>query len=124
MVWREMSIVFSRREFVMLASQADSNVAELCRRWGISRSTGYKWLSRFRAAPLELLADRSRRPKSSPLRTAPPLEAAVVAVRHAHPRWGGRKIEAVLERRGLERVPAPSTITGILARHGLIDPAE
>lgn len=124
MVWREMSKVSLRREFVLLAACGESNVAELCRRWGISRSTGYKWLSRFKASAECSFADHSRRPATSPGRTAAALEAAVVDIRHANPRWGGRKIRAVLLRRGLSTVPAASTITGILARHGLIDAAQ
>lgn len=124
MVWQEMSVVSSRREFVALAHRADSNVSELCRRFGISRSTGYKWLSRQRASADCSFADLSRRPSTSPGQTPAPLAAAVVSVRQAHPCWGGRKIRAVLLRRGLSAVPAASTITGILARHGLIDAAQ
>ena len=123
MSWQEMSIVSSRKEFVTLAGQEGANIAALCRRFGISRTTGYKWLGRVPAdgeAPFE---DRSRRPRSSPTRTDDTVESAVVAVRHAHPTWGGRKIRAVLLRRDLKDVPAASTVTGILARHGLIDPA-
>jgi transposase InsO family protein len=116
------SIVQSRREFVRLASQEGANVAELCRRFEISRTTGYKWLDRAHseeAAPS--FEDRSRRPHCSPTRTSDAMEAAVVRVRRRHPAWGGRKIRAVLIRRGLDSVPAASTITGILARHDLID---
>lgn len=42
----------------------------------------------------------------------------MLAIRAAHPAWGGRKIAAVLERMGLS-APAPSTITTILRRHGV-----
>ena len=41
MGWQEVSIVSSRNEFVTLASQAGANIAGLCRRFGISRTTGY-----------------------------------------------------------------------------------
>jgi transposase InsO family protein len=49
------------------------------------------------------------------------VEALVLAVRHAHPAWGGRKIHKVLERQGEALAPSPSTITAILRRHGLLD---
>jgi transposase InsO family protein len=105
-----------REEFVFLARQPDSNVSELCRRFGISRKTGYKWLGR------ERFDDRSRRPHSSPVQTSVALEARVVAVRAAHPAWGGRKIAHVLARdEGLSI--ASSTVTAVLHRHGLINPA-
>jgi transposase InsO family protein len=108
-----------REEFVRLALLEGANRRELCQRFGISAEAGYKWLRR--AAAGEGLAERSRRPLSSPWRSAAELEQAVTGVREEHPAWGARKIKAVLERRGLA-VPATSTVHAILARHGLILP--
>src|SRR5690606_12242913 len=65
---------------------------------------------------------RSRRPRASPQRSAPELEAAVLAVRDRHPAWGARKIARVLARNGLAP-PAISTVHAILGRHGRVDPA-
>jgi transposase InsO family protein len=101
-----------------------ANVAELCRRFGVSRKTGYKWLGRFAAQGPVGLADQSRRPRASPGRTSPETEAAVLALRERHPTWGGRKLARRLADLGVVDAPAPSTITAILHRHGLIDPAE
>jgi transposase InsO family protein len=108
-----------RDEFVRLAGRAGANVSELCRRFGVSRSNGYKWLDRYRAEGPAGLSERSRRPHRSPSRTAGALEAEVLAVRLAHPAWGGRKIRKVLERAGLE-APSASTITDILRRAGML----
>jgi transposase InsO family protein len=109
-------VIEQREEFVMLARQPGANISELCRRYSISRKTGYKWLDR------EDLADRSRRPHHSPSRTAAELEAQVLAIRSAHPAWGGRKIAHVLARdQGVQL--APSTVTTLLRRHGLISAA-
>jgi transposase InsO family protein len=77
----------------------------------------YRLLGRYRAEGVAGLEERSRRPASSPRRTVETLEAAVLEVRAAHPAWGGRKIAAVLKRRGLA-APAPSTVTQILRRRG------
>ena len=82
-----------RREFVMLALQEKAHRAELCWRFGVSRKTGYKWLTRFQEEGLRGLVDRPRRPEHSPHRTDPALEAAVVALRERHPAWGGRKLQ-------------------------------
>ncbi|MCC6312792.1 MAG: IS481 family transposase [Thermomicrobiales bacterium] len=125
MPWQEQSAMSLRQEFVALASHEHVNIRELCRRYGISAKTGYKWLGRARVDGAAGLVDRSRRPRVSPTRTAAELEARVVDLRRAHPTWGGRKIAAVLTRT-LEAAPAPSTITAILHRHGLIaaDPAS
>lgn len=121
MPWKEVSVVSQRHEFVLMAKQEDANISRLCAQFGISRDKGYKWLARFEAEGVSGLRDRSRRPLHSPSRTAEDVEAAVVKLRRKHPAWGGRKIRAVLVRRGLEALPAESTITGILHRHGLID---
>jgi len=121
MPFRERSIVEERGEFCRLALSPGSNVRELCRRFGISPARGYVWLGRFKAEGLKGLADRSRRPLSSPWRTMAEREAAVLAVRAEHPVWGGRKIRRVLENEGLERPPAASTITAILRRHDLLN---
>ena len=124
MPWQEVSTVSLRQEFVMLATAEGANVRELCRRYTISPKTGYKWLGRYRRAGPEGVADRSRRPHGSPTRTSRVIERAVLAVRVAHPAWGGRKIRAVLRARGHQTLPSPSTMTAILKRHGQIAPEE
>src|SRR3989337_837544 len=103
MPWQEVSTVLLRQEFVMLASVEGANVRALCRRYTISPKTGYKWLGRYRRQGRAGVTDRSRRPHRSPTRTPPPLEQAVLAVRAAHPVWGGRKIRAVLFAQGNPR---------------------
>ncbi len=111
-----------RGEFVELASVEGAKVAALCRRFGISRKTGYKWLGRVAAG--KGVEDRSRRPLVSPARTAAAVETTVIELRGRHPTWGGRKIRRRLLDLGGGPAPAASTISGILRRHGLIDPDE
>jgi transposase InsO family protein len=50
------------------------------------------------------------------------MEAHVLAVRYRYPFYGGRKIHHILLREGIEKPPAPSTITAILNRNGLLSP--
>ena len=118
MPWKEVSAMDQRREFVRLALLEGSNRRELCRRFGISRETGYEYLRRYAAGDTEL-ADRSRRPLTSPLQSPPEVEKAVLVVRDAHPAWGARKIAAVITRNGGSS-PAVSTIHTILQRHDRI----
>ena len=124
MPWKESTTMSLRTDFIHLAEMENANLSELCRRFGISRKTGYKWLKRYREGGASALANRSRRPQHSPGRSAEAVEAAVLAVREQHPAWGGRKIKATLERQGQSSVPSPSTITAILRRNGKIDEAE
>jgi transposase InsO family protein len=119
MPWQEVSVMDQRREFVGLAMQEGVNRRELCRRFGISPATGYKWLSRWTAGE-DHVADRSRRPHSSPLRSPMDIEVLVLAVRDEHPAWGARKIVRCLERDGHD-TPAGSTVHAILRRHGRVE---
>jgi transposase InsO family protein len=121
MPFRECSRLTEREEFCRLAQVRGVNRRELCRRFGISPSVGYKWLGRYLAEGREGLADRSRRPRESPCRTPAEVEAQVLAVRARHPCWGGRKIRRVLLDDGGTQAPSASTITDILRRHGCLD---
>ncbi|HYF08280.1 MAG TPA: IS481 family transposase [Acetobacteraceae bacterium] len=113
------SMMELKAEFVTLASREGANLRELCRRFRISPTTGYEVLARYVAEGLAGLVPRSRRPLRSAGRTEAETEAAVLEVRGEHPAWGGRKIAALLRRRGLA-APAPSTVTAILRRHGVV----
>ena len=124
MAWKVCDRMASKREFLELASVEGANVAELCRRFGVSRKTGFKLLARFRVEGLAALVERSRRPRTLRSPTKPDVEGAVLALRDLHPAWGGRKLRARLLALGLLDVPAASTISEILRRHGRLDPAE
>lgn len=119
MPWKECSPMSERREFVGLLSRGAIAHSRLCKRYGVSRKTGYKWLKRYAEAGTEGLADRSRRPHRCPWSTSPSVEQQVLGVRADHP-WGGRKIRRYLLRHGATEVPAASTITQILRRHGCV----
>ena len=123
MTWKVQDIVSQRKEFVMMALGPGSNIRELCRRFGISPRTGYKWIGRYNLFPEEGLKDRSRRPRSSPARTGAAVERRVLELRETRG-WGGRKIRHRLRQLGLSDVPAASTISDILRRHEMIDPVE
>ena len=124
MPWQEVSTMSLRQEFVQLAQQPDANVSQLCRRFGISRKTAYKWLARFADDGPAGLADHSRRPHATPYRTAATIEARILTLRDQHPCWGPRKLAARLAALGVPDIPAPSTIGAILRRHGRIAAGE
>jgi transposase len=123
MPWQEVTRVSLREEFVQVAMQAGSNRRELCRRFGISPQTGYKWLARYGLERAGGLCDRSRRPRHSPTRTVDEVAERVIQLRReSRNSWGGRKLARLLAEEGGPRL-APSTITGILRRAGLLVPA-
>jgi transposase InsO family protein len=107
-----------RQEFVVFAMMPGANIRELCRRFGISPATAYKWLERYRREGSVGLIERSRRPQASPRQTPPTMVAKVLAVREVSNNvWGGRKIRRTLGDNGEVDVPAASTITEILRRY-------
>ena len=119
MAWKETQLEEIREEFVLRALEPDANVAELCRQYGVSRKTGYKWIARFKVRGIAGLSDSSRRPDSSPLRATGEAVLNVLEERRDHPRWGPRKLRAVLLRRGQpNEVPSERTIARILERAG------
>lgn len=125
MPWQEVDTVSLRAEFVQLAQAGGVGMAELCRRFGISRKTGYKWVQRGRDGEAAELRDRSRRPRHSPGKTAGSIEARIVRLRRRFPAWGPRKLRRLLVGQiGQEAVPAVSTVAAILQRQGLIDPQQ
>jgi transposase InsO family protein len=117
MPWKECVVIEVRKEFVKLALLDDSNISELCRRFGISRRCGYKWLNRHRQGDATL-ADRSRRPQASPARIGEGTCRRIAQLRRKHPTWGGRKIHQLLKDES--DVPSVSSISRILSRRGMI----
>ena len=121
MPWKEVSIVSQRKHFYYLWKAGNHTMSELCRIFGISRKTGYKWINRSTTGDVTPFEDRSTRPHHSPNKTPDNIENAVVELRKQHPAWGGRKLKKVLETKGLQGVPAASTITTIIKRRGLFN---
>jgi len=98
-------------------------MTELAERYQISRKSGYKWVDRYEADPEDGLAERSRAPKMHGRAMEPDLRAAVLALRRTHPRWGPKKLRAVLCAQQPHRGwPAPSTMGDLLRRMGLSQP--
>ncbi len=124
MPWKPMDEIALKLEFVRLAEKRDIPFAELCRRYGISRTNGYKALRRHRAEGEAGLVPRSIRPKRTPKRLSLAVEERIVALRTEHPVWGARKIRKLLERAGLVPAPAASTISVVISRRGLANPVR
>jgi putative transposase len=94
----------------------------VCRRFGVSRKTGYKWRKRFKRQGLEGLKDQSRRPRRLSKVTAPELVCEIVATRMKHPSWGPKKLYAVLRKSYPKRaLPSRATIARVIDRVGLVE---
>lgn len=118
MPWELKTVEESRESFVEEVKAGEVSKSALCRKYGISRVTGDKWLNRHACG--ESLKDRSKEPFHSPNKTRAETEEKVLEVRRKHPAWGPRKIHKVLEREGAAEIPANSTIAAILKRNGYV----
>ncbi len=119
MAWGVEDMSEQRMRFAIRADSGKEEMSGLCREFEISRPTGYLWLARYRECErLQELAEKSRRPHSSPRQTSTEWEDRVVALRQSHPDWGAEKLRVVLER---DQVRLPRiTIHRILLRKGLV----
>ena len=123
MPWTEISTMDARLCFVAAYLRDDVAMSLLCLRHGISRKTGYKWISRYRALGAAGLQDRSSAPLT--VRHALPacVTAPILALRRARPSWGPRKLLARLSQDHPDMVwPAASTVGDLLTREGLVTP--
>lgn len=120
MPWTETCALDERTRFSVEYDMDELSMAELCRKYGISRKTGYKWVARVEEGGFSNLADLSRAPHRHPNELAWALEEAIVALRRRHPTWGPRKLRELLK--GGDRLPAASTIGDLLQRRGLAVP--
>lgn len=112
--------VDKRMRFVTAVEASEEAVTAICRRFGLSRKTGYKWLTRYRLDGIEGLGDRSRAPHAHPQAVTATIAERCLAVRRRHPSWGPVKVRAWLERDAPNTPwPAASTIGALFDREGL-----
>lgn len=124
MPWKETHPMCERATFILRHEQSDETMAELCRQFGISRKTGYKWLERYAQEGEAGLHEHSRAPHRHPNRTVPEIEKAIVAIRQ-ETKWGPKKIAVRLANTVLDGdIPSLSTIGDIVKRNGLVVPRK
>ena len=121
MPWKEALVMDQRIEFVMKALN-HPNFGELCREYGISRKTGYKWRDRFVSHGLGGLSELSRRPHSHSQQLEEDVVCQILRLKHAHPYWGPRKLRELYRRmeRGAEP-PSESSFKRVLEKAGLTE---
>jgi transposase len=88
-----------------------SSITDVAQRYGVSPQSVYTWKAKYAAGGFEGLRETSRRPRTSPTRLPPDVEARVCEMRRSHPRWGARRIAYEITRPELSplRRRPPST---------------
>ena len=88
MPWNRTDWMTERVKFIAAYLEYEACFADVCRDFGVSRKTGYKWVQRYVAEGARALEDRLRAPRTHPNAVAPNVVEAILAVRRRHPRWG------------------------------------
>lgn len=118
MAWKETQKMDQRIEFAMRAVSAES-FSELCREYGISRKTGYKWRERFVSNGVAGMEEESRRPPRHAAELGEEVVCRIVRFKAAHPHWGARKIRELYRRKHGGELPSESSFKRVLERAGL-----
>lgn len=121
MPWESKTVEEIRKEFINAAKNT-TNFSLLCREFGITRATGYKWVERSKEC--ESLSDRSHARKNISNKTDIKTEKLILSVRKDNPGWGGKTIRTVLINQGYDDLPCVKTFNNILKRNGCISPEE
>lgn len=117
MPWSEQTTMVHRISFINEWLR-EQNAAAVAARHGVSLKTAWKWIERFRTGGLSALADRSRRPLTSPKATDQAVVDALIELRRVHPTWGAKKLVPLLPP-DLPR-PGISTASDLLKRAGVV----
>lgn len=120
MPWKETDTMHQRLLFTADYDKQIYSMTELCERYGISRKTGYKWLSRYQQQGLSGLLNQSKAPNSCPHRTPEELNQRLLELKRQHPKRGAKKLLAILKKRDSQtHWPAVTTVQDLLQRNGL-----
>src|ERR1700761_184241 len=123
MPWKESRIVDQRLQFLSSYQKEEMSVSELCREFGVSRPTGYRWINRYKESGPEGLLNLSSRPHGCSHATPEAIENAILALRGKYPSRGARKLKGRLEQLDSSvEWPVASTFGNILQRAGLTSP--
>jgi len=120
MPFKKTSAMDQKLQFISEWNRGELDLSKLCRKYSVSRPTGYKWVERFKQEGFVGLEERSHEAKRHPNALSVELEALIIKARSKHPTWGPKKlVEWVQRTENLDRVCAPSTAGELLKREGL-----
>jgi transposase InsO family protein len=119
MAWKDTRKMDQKMEFVKKSIHCE-NFRQLCRQYGISAKTGYKWRKRFLEHGEAGLKEKSRRPGSHGRQLGEDVVCEIVRLKRAHPHWGPRKIRALYGRKHPAEIPSESSFKRVLEKAGLV----
>jgi transposase InsO family protein len=119
MPWKETDKMDEKKEFIFRCWNREETFTEICRKFGISTKTGYKWLSRFKERGAAGLEELSRAPKDNANKVGETVKKRLLKLKEKHKYWGAYKILTLYAGKYPgERVPARSTVEELFKREG------
>jgi len=120
MPWRKEEPMDQKVRLISDWNESEYYITDLALKYGLSRKTIYKWITRYQEEGVSGLKERSRAPKEHPNKTKDDIIEVLIDEKCGHPNWGPKKIIAFLKRRQPEKDwPAESTAGEWLKRAGL-----
>ena len=121
MPWKETNAMKERRTFIDEILKQDRPFRDVCREYGISEKTGYKWRNRFLAYGYAGLEEETRAPRVHQNAIDGDTAAELIQLRLAHPTWGGKKLLALYQKAHPNLAqPSLSSVNRIIEKAGLL----
>jgi len=112
-------------KFIALVKSDVYSFAEACRRFGISRKSGYVLLARYEREGAGGLEPRSRAVHHHPNATEQSMIAQLLEMKGRYPKLSAGKVLDRLRMEGqAQGLPARSTVGELFKRYGLIQPRK
>jgi transposase InsO family protein len=119
MGWKETDKMDEKKEFIFRCWNREETFTEICRKFGISTKTGYKWLSRFKERGAAGLAELSRAPKNNANKISETVKKRLLKLKEKHKYWGAYKILTLYAAKYPgEQAPARSTVEELFKKEG------
>ncbi|WP_392536436.1 integrase core domain-containing protein [Legionella sp. 227] len=125
MNWLNTKAEIEKLKFIGDWLKGEFSFSELCKRYGVSRKTGYKLINRYKAEGEAALKPKSHARHHHPNGTPYEKQRRLIELKYRYPKWGPDKLRDWLLINESEEVwPAVSTIGDILKKHGLVKPRK
>jgi len=92
MNWQNTEAETEKLKFIGDWLKNEFDFSDLCRRYGISRKTGYKLINRYKEEGERALRPRSHAPHHHPNATSYEKKEYLIALKHRYPKWGPEKL--------------------------------